>query len=167
MLRASRIIAVVLLGMPLAARAEQVMFMFPLDAAQEVQTPAVVSPGTGTGHVMYDTVTNAIEWDISFSGLVSPVIMAHFHGPAAVGANATVVLGVPTAGGTSGALQGSDVFPEQHEQSLLNGLIYFNIHTSTYPGGEIRGQVVPEPAALLMLAFGSVAIIAHRRRQRS
>jgi hypothetical protein len=28
------------------------------------------------------------------------------------------------------------------EEDLLNGMYYINIHTATYPGGEIRGQIV-------------------------
>jgi hypothetical protein len=27
------------------------------------------------------------------------------------------------------------------ENDLLNGMYYMNIHTSTYPNGEIRGQI--------------------------
>ena len=27
------------------------------------------------------------------------------------------------------------------EDSLLNGYYYMNFHTTTYPGGEIRGQI--------------------------
>jgi len=37
---------------------------------------------------------------------------------------------------------------------MTNGTAYFNIHTTTYPGGEIRGflQQVPEPATLALWA---------------
>jgi len=162
----SRQIAVAMLVFAFAslARAEQVMFMFGLDPSQEVQNPPVVSPGSGLGHVTYDTDTNVIEWDISFQNLVAAVSVAHFHGPAAVGANASPILGVATTPVTSGVLQGSADWAQANEAALLDGLVYFNIHTSTFPGGEIRGQVVPEPATLAVLLIGAVAMLRRRRR---
>jgi hypothetical protein len=159
---------VMLLGVALAfaspARAEQVMFMFGLDPGQEVQTPPVVSPGSGSGHVMYDTATNVIQWDISFQNLVANVSVAHFHGPAGPGFNASPILGVATTAVTSGVLQGSADWAEANEAALLDGLVYFNIHTTTFPGGEIRGQVVPEPATLAVLLLGAGSLMLRRRR---
>ena len=29
-------------------------------------------------------------------------------------------------------------------QSLVSGMLYFNIHTNEFPGGQIRGNVCPE-----------------------
>jgi len=46
-----------------------------------------------------------------------------------------------------------------------SSIAYFNIHTSFRPGGEIRGNIVPEPSAMLMLLTGLPVVL--RRRGRS
>lgn len=42
---------------------------------------------------------------------------------------------------------------------------YFNIHTTSVPGGEIRGFLVavPEPTSLGLLALGTLGILSRRR----
>jgi len=50
--------------------------------------------------------------------------------------------------------------------NLLAGLWYINVHTSVFNGGEIRGQVVPEPASLVMLVIGTAALVGFTRRRR-
>jgi hypothetical protein len=47
---------------------------------------------------------------------------------------------------------------------LLSGLWYYNIHTTFDTGGEIRGQVVPEPATMGLLACGAIGLLIRRRR---
>jgi hypothetical protein len=51
---------------------------------------------------------------------------------------------------------------------IASGRAYLNIHTSTFPGGEIRGffQPVPEPATLLLLSSGIGGLVLMRRRRR-
>jgi hypothetical protein len=53
--------------------------------------------------------------------------------------------GVPAA--TSGTINEHtfNITPEQLGY-LTNGLLYFNVHSSTYGGGEIRGQIYLVPA---------------------
>ena len=133
------------------------------------QVPTI-SPGTGTGLMTYDDATNQLNWNTSFSGLLAGTTAAHFHGPAAPGSNAGVQVTMPLGdflGTTSGTLIGAATINDAQEAQLLSNLWYINIHTSTYPGGEIRGQVqvVPLPAAVWLFGSGILALGALIRRR--
>jgi hypothetical protein len=56
------------------------------------------------------------------------------------------------------------------ETALLAGETYINIHTSTFPGGEIRGFLgaVPEPAtwAMMLLGFAGLGFAFHKSRRK-
>lgn len=48
--------------------------------------------------------------------------------------------------------------------NLFAGRAYLNFHTTQFPGGEIRGAIVPEPASLGLWLAGAAALAARRRR---
>jgi hypothetical protein len=56
------------------------------------------------------------------------------------------------------------------EAALIAGLnagqAYVNIHDAEFPGGEIRGQLVPEPAtwSFVGLALTGLALFGRKRR---
>lgn len=107
------------------------------------EAPANGSAGTGTFIGTYDDVTDSLIYTITFSGLTANVTAAHFHGYVPPGISGPVLIG--PAGFPTGVMSGSFtdtlVLTSGQEDSLKMGLIYFNIHTSAFPGGEIRAQI--------------------------
>jgi hypothetical protein len=108
-----------------------------LAASQEV--PPNASQGTGTVVTTLDKSTRTLKWTVTYSGLSGPVTAGHFHGPAAAGSNAGVVL--PFTGSLASPIQGTATLTEAQMNDLVAGKWYANLHTAANPGGEIRGQV--------------------------
>ena len=168
------------------------MFTTTLTGSQEV--PPSGSAGIGSALVTLDTATNLLTVNVSFAGLGSPTIASHIHCCALPGTNAMVATAVPTFPGfplgvTTGtylmtfdltlASTYNPAFITAHGGTvagamaafiagLNSGQTYLNIHTSQFPGGEIRGQLnaVPEPASVLLLASGVMGAAGALRRRR-
>ena len=111
------------------------------DLSARSQVPPNASSATGRADIRLDTTSGNLSWTINYSGLTAPLSAAHFHGPAAVGANAGVIVPIANAGASS-PLTGMATLSPTQVADVLAGRWYVNIHTSNNPGGEIRGQVV-------------------------
>ncbi len=135
---------------------------FNIDGLQSA--PPNASPGFGTGTVTYNAGTNSIDWNISWTGLLAAPTAMHFH-QAAAGTNGPVIvpIGSWTGGTTGGTIGSAGGLSPGFVAALIAGDVYFNLHTPIFPGGEIRGQVVPTPAAGALLGLGVLA--AGRRRR--
>ena len=127
-----------------ATRAAPVSFQVPLSGAQCV--PPVDTGATGTADLTYDPASRVVTWKIAYSGLSSAATMAHFHGPAKQGENAPALIWLSVQGSPpADPITGSATLTPEQAQQYSSGLWYINVHSKSYPAGEIRGQVIPPP----------------------
>jgi hypothetical protein len=127
-------------------------FRATLTAANE--RPAGASTATGTGVATFEDEGTHFEYTLSVTGLTS-VTQAHIHGPAGTDANASVIINlfipVVVNPGTVNGVLATGTITDAHNSNFSvaqlrtmfnNGTAYVNVHTSQFPAGAIRGQVV-------------------------
>jgi len=169
------------------------IFLYSLDMLGVNESPPNASPGFGSGTVTWDTTAFTMTVDVSFSGLFGSTTAAHIHGPTAAAGTGTAGVATTTpsfVGFPLGVTAG--VHQQVYDMSLSSsynpsfitnnggtptsaglalkaafdaGKAYYNIHTSAFGGGEIRGflTLVPAPGATTLA--GLVGLAALRRRR--
>lgn len=148
------------------------------------EAPPNASAGTGFAQVDIDPVARTLRVITSFEGLGAGVTVAHIHGPTAVAGTGTAGAATPTptfpgfpSGVTAGVydatfdttqpasfgaafLANNGGTPAMAEAALFaaiaEGKAYLNIHTSAFPGGEIRGFLQPTSVAAESSSWGGV-----------
>lgn len=174
--------------------AQATIFQYDLTFAPE----APLATGSGFGTVAYDNVAHTLAISCSFSGLSGLTGNSHIHaatnmvpftGTAGVATTTPTFVGFPT-GVQSGSYStnlnltlasswnpafvsangGTLASAEAVLANCFDGRSYWNIHTTTFPGGEIRAIIapVPEPSTFALAGLGIVGLaIGVRNRKRT
>jgi hypothetical protein len=156
---------------------------------------AVGATGGGSVWIAFDTITHDLHINAAFAGLSATTIAAHIHCCTAAPGTGTAGIAVDTPslpgfplGSTSGSFSGifdlddplnfTPAFITANGgtaagaiATLVGGLnagrAYFNVHSTAFPGGEVRvfPTLVPEPASLSLLGIGLLSLAIRRRRR--
>jgi hypothetical protein len=114
------------------------------------EVPPVATEATGLARYTLDEGRNTLHFRVDVAD-IDNVTAAHIH-KAPFGVNGPVIfplfLGVGTFDPThpigGGGMPGAEGLVD-----LLTGFYYTNVHTTDYPGGEIRGQITPAATVYL------------------
>lgn len=157
------------------------------------EQPPNNSPGYSIAMIVLDDVAQTLSMTIPFFDLIANTTAGHLHCCTAMPLMGVAPVAIPFDGFPAGVRSGTyertfnladastydPAFISANggsAQTALTALIagivnnesYNNIHTTTYPGGEIRGFLVPvpEPSTWLMLGIGlaGIGFCAARRR---
>ncbi len=116
-----------------------------LSGAQEVPPTTTQAAGTATAELDGDELTVVG----SFTGLSSDLFpvsgsAAHVHN-APAGQNGPILfnLEITTTDNRTGVFTGSKTLNDEEKDAFEDGNLYVNIHSVTFNGGEIRGQLEP------------------------
>jgi hypothetical protein len=107
----------------------------------EEQSAPTDSEGLGVAEFLLDRPTQRLDWTVTYSKLTSKAVAAHVHGPQTPGGNAGVLFDL-SPNGMKRRILGSVFLNDGELEYLLTGRLYVNIHTTKYPAGELRGQIM-------------------------
>lgn len=143
----------------------------PLPGPTAAETGAILTDATGTLRLTLNQRTRTVDYRLSYSsGFTSSITQAHIHfgkihvpggiiaflctnlgnGPAGTPtcppgpATVTGTLTAASVVGPTAQNVASGVF-DGLEDALTSNTAYANIHTTTFPAGEIRGQIFRVP----------------------
>ena len=150
--------------LPSMAEAQNKKFKTTLIGFEEV--PSLSTTGIGTFDMKIDFQDSGFDYTLSYSGLVGTVQQAHTHiGQQGVNGGIMVFFctnlgngppgtqACPQSGTISGRVTPVDVIGPAGQgiaagefaevlKAIRGGAAYVNVHSTVFPGGEIRGQLV-------------------------
>ncbi len=114
-----------------------------LSGSQE--TPPNKSAARGTVIVSYNTETKFLQLAGDYQNLSDTVTGSHIH-RGAPGVAGPIIITLTNSRDSTGTITVSTTLPDSLEADLLAGNMYVNVHSKTFPNGEIRAQLIATTA---------------------
>ena len=131
------------------------------------EVPAISTTGNGTFEAKVNEDGSSFDWTLSYSGLEGSITQSHIHfGQRSVSGGISIFLcsnlgngpaGTPPCPPSPATISGTADVTDMTNGALAQGIAagefdeilaaihagkaYANVHTTTWPGGEIRGQL--------------------------
>ena len=180
----------------LASASQAQILFYTATLTGPAESPSNASPGTGFTTVTINVGANTMRVQSSFTGLTGNTTASHIHAATAAPGEGTAGVATQTPsfagfplGVTSGSMDtmfdmtltssfnaayvtanggtAASAFTALRT-SIANGTAYVNIHTTAFPGGEIRGFLAPasapEPGTLALVLLGGMGVLIYRRK---
>ncbi len=106
-------------------------------------TPTPTPAATGIGSVLLSSDQTSEQASLVFSHVAGVETAADIDGPAGPGVSGPLLFSLPTANPVTNFQIGG--LTTQQVADLRSGLHYMNVHSSNFPNGEIRGQLLWNP----------------------
>jgi len=173
-------------------------FFYEAQLTGPAESPPNGSPAIGSVMILLDLDLITLDIDASFSGLMGAVTGAHIHAPTTTPGSGIALAATPLPsfpgfplGVSSGSYEQTlSLVPASSYNpafitasggmvsdalnaltfALADGKAYFDIETTAFPNGEIRGflTAVPEPAAGTLAIAGALgALVVHTAGRRA
>jgi len=109
-----------------------------MNGSQEV--PPTPSSSSAAGSVTFSPGMDTVFYDIVFDSLTSAPVAAHFH-DGVEGSSGPVLVDLSSSLNGNHLVGMASSLPPDFVAKCLLGSIYLNVHSTSFPSGEIRGQV--------------------------
>lgn len=111
-----------------------------------VKQDGVTGTPTGTAALTYDDAAGKLCGTVTYAGLSGPVTGAHIHDSGGIVVGLTAAASPMPIDVTINGTQAT---------TIAGGGTYINLHTTKYSGGEIKGDIVADPAGTDQCATGA------------
>lgn len=114
-----------------------------MDTVQETTPVAGTGSEMAAGAFSLNYTFDTLWYNIQANSLSGAIMGAHFH-KGGLNTSGAVLLGIPPANVNGNTISGYFTAPDLTDSFLhfmLEGNVYFNIHTAANMNGEVRGQV--------------------------
>ncbi len=117
----------------------------------EAENPPVRTPATGSARITVQP-DHSVSGELTTYGL--DVTAAHIH-EGMQGESGPMIVSFSRVSGSTWVIPEGAMLTESQYASYRAGRLYVNVYSAGHPGGEIRGQIVPQqPAAKPSMYYG-------------